>query len=91
MADTGPQYQYIFTVTAGRSGQGTLTDLLRRHVPSCYPAFEEPAVYRRLPAVLGNYERRFRRRFVETHELLGRGRVLTAFDRGDDALSLIHI
>jgi len=72
-------------VTAGRSGQGSLTDLLRRHVPGCYPAFEEPAVNRRLPAFLANYERRFRRRFVETHELLGRGRVLTAFDRGDDA------
>ena len=85
MADTGAQYQYIFTVTAGRSGQGSLTDLLRRHVPGCYPAFEAPAVNRRLPAFLANYERRFRRRFVETHELLGRGRVLTAVDRGDDA------
>ena len=58
---------------------------MRQHVPGCYPAFEEPGINRRLPGFLANYERRFRRRFVETHELLGRGRVLSAFDRGDDA------
>jgi len=80
-----PQYEFIFTVTAGRSGQGSLTELLRRHVPGCYPAFEEPAVNRCLPEFLANYERRFRRRFIETHELLGRGSVLTAFNQGDDA------
>lgn len=38
-----------------------------------------------LPGALGDLERRFRRRFVETHELLGRGRVLTAFEEGEDA------
>jgi len=85
MTDSAPPHRYIFTVTAGRSGQASLTDLMHRHVPGCYPAFEEPAVNRCLPAFLANYERRFRRRFVETHELLGRGRVLSAFDRGDDA------
>ena len=78
-------HQYIFTVTAGRSGQASLTNLLRQHVSGCYPAFEEPRVNRHLPGVLGDFERRFRRRFVETHELLGRGRVLSAFDQGDDA------
>ena len=84
MAGNGPQRQFIFTVTAGRSGQASLTNLLRQHVPDCYPAFEEPSINRRLPGFLENYERRFRRRFVETHELLGRGRVLSAFDQGDD-------
>ncbi len=85
MGNTAPELQYIFTVTAGRSGQASLANLLRQHVPGCYPAFEEPRINRHLPGMLGDFERRFRRRFVETHELLGRGRVLTAFDQGDDA------
>ena len=33
--------------------------------------------------VAGNLENRFRRRFVETDELLGRGKVLTAFEEND--------
>lgn len=77
--------RYIFTATAGRSGQASLTDLLNRHVPGCLAYFEEPQVHPRLPSVLGDLERRFRRRFVETHELLGRGRVLEAFSAGDEA------
>lgn len=77
--------RYLFTVTAGRSGQASLTDLLRRHVPGCYAAFEEPQIDFRLPRSFRNVERQFRRRFVETHELLGRGRVLNAFETGDDA------
>jgi hypothetical protein len=76
--------RYVFTVTAGRSGQASLCDLLRAHVPGCYAAFEEPSVEPVLPGLLGDLERRFRRRFVETHELLGRGHVLTAFEQGDE-------
>jgi hypothetical protein len=76
--------RHIFTVTTGRSGQASLSDLFRAHVPDCYVAFEEPSVFPRLPGVLGDLERKFRRRFVETHELLGRGRVLTAFEQGDE-------
>jgi len=76
---------YIFTVTAGRSGQGSLAHLLNTHVEGCYAAFEEPAPALHFGGVLGDMERHFRRRFVETHELLGRGKVLTAFDSGDDA------
>jgi len=77
--------QYIFTVTAGRSGQNSLAALLNAHVPGCHAAFEEPHAKVRLKGALGDVERRFRRRFFETHELLGRGRVLTAFQDGDEA------
>ncbi len=77
--------RYYFTVTAGRSGQASLCDLLRRDVPGCYAAFEEPQIVPRLPRALGDLERHFRRRFVETHELLGRGDVLRCFDAGDEA------
>ena len=73
-----------FTVTAGRSGQASLTGFLNQAVPRCLALFEEPQVHPVLPRFLGDLERRFRRRFVETHELLGRGAVLEAFERGDD-------
>lgn len=76
-------HRYVFTVTAGRSGQLTLTDILRRHVPDCYAAFEEPTPRWLFKGVLGQIERRFRRRFFETDELLGRGAVLSAYDHGD--------
>jgi hypothetical protein len=74
-----------FTVTAGRSGQASLTEFLNKSVPRCLALFEEPQVHPVLPRLLGDVERRFRRRYVETHELLGRGAVLTAFERGDEA------
>lgn len=77
--------RYVFTATAGRSGQNYLSALLRRHVPGALVLFEEPQVRTILPRPLDSYERRFRRRFVETHELLGRGKVLDAFVAGDDA------
>ncbi len=77
--------RYIFTVTAGRSGQASLTRLLTTHVADCYAAFEEPHAKVRLRGLPGDIERRFRRRFFETHELLGRGRVLAAYQNGDAA------
>lgn len=77
--------RFIFTVATGRCGQATLTELVRRHVPSAHAAFEEPHARAWLPGALGDLERHFRRRFVETDELLGRGRVLTAYVAGDDA------
>lgn len=77
--------RFLFTATAGRSGQGYLTALLNAHVPGCVALFEEPQVNPALPGALGDLERRFRRRFVETHELLGRGRAMTAFQAGDEA------
>lgn len=76
--------RYIFTATAGRSGQNYLSALLRRHVPGALVLFEEPRVQPVLPGPLANYERRFRRRFIETHELLGRGKAIDAFARGDE-------
>lgn len=77
--------RYIFTVTAGRSGQSSLTRLLTAHVAGCFAAFEEPRAKVRLRGFPGDIERRIRRRFFETHELLGRGRVLTAYQEGDAA------
>ncbi len=76
---------YIFTVTAGRSGQASLTNLLNSQVPGCHAVFEGPAMRLNFKGMAGDMERHFRRRFIETHELMGRGRVLTAFAAGDDS------
>ncbi|MEQ8667350.1 MAG: hypothetical protein RIC16_16645 [Rhodospirillales bacterium] len=77
--------RYIFTVATGRCGQSSLTHLLNTHVEGCYAAFEEPSPKLRFKGALRDLERHFRRRFIETHELLGRGKVLTAFENGDEA------
>jgi len=71
--------QYIFTITTGRSGQETLTQLIKDNIDSGYVAFESPQVECFFKGKLSNFEKIFRRKFVETHELLGRGKVLTAF------------
>jgi hypothetical protein len=75
--------RYIFTVTAGRSGQNTFTDLIKNHVKHSYVAFEEPQIDYIFSGRIENIERRIRRNFFETHELLGRGKVLSSFVNSD--------
>ncbi len=71
---------YIFTVTAGRSGQATLHNLLMKYSKSCISAFEGPRVDdTTFSGFFGRVERGFRRQFFETNELLGRGKVLVAY------------
>jgi hypothetical protein len=82
--------RFVFTVTPGRSGQASLTELVARCCAGVEAAFEEPQVQTILPGALGAVERRLRRRFVETHELLGRGDVLRAFAAGDSAALELH-
>ena len=77
--------RHVFTVVAGRSGQAYLTDIFNRHVPNCYPAFEEPQVIPITKGLLGKVEHRIRRKYIETNELLGRGRVLTAYEERDSS------
>jgi hypothetical protein len=75
--------RYIFTVTAGRSGQNTLTSLVESYVTSSHVACEDPKIHYMFKGFLSDIERRFRRKFIETHEMLGRGKVLTSFMKGD--------
>jgi hypothetical protein len=75
--------RYIFTVTAGRSGQNTLTSIINNHVKRSYVAFEEPQINYIFSGRISNIERRIRRNFFETHELLGRGEVLNSFVSND--------
>jgi len=77
--------RYIFTVVAGRSGQAYLNDVFKRYVPNSYTAFEEPQINSIFKGGLGRVEHRLRRKYIETNELLGRGKVLTAFEESDTA------
>lgn len=70
---------YIFTVTNGRSGQATLDKYLKLYSTQCLSAFEEPQIKPYFPSFLNNFEKTIRRKYFETHELLGRGNVLLAY------------
>jgi len=70
----------IFVVSPGRSGQSSFAKILEQAFPAAYVGFEEPQISYVLPRQFAYFERKFRRRFLETNELLGRGRVLKAFE-----------
>ena len=75
--------QYIFTVVVGRSGQHYLYNLLKNNSLNTIVKLEYPEFETKLEGYLGKIEHRFRRKYIETNELLGRGKVLTAFDNND--------
>ena len=75
--------RYIFTVTAGRSGQSVLQQIIKDNFPEVFPTFEHPQVNTKFKGVIGDLERKFRRNFIETHELLGRGKVINSFRDGN--------
>ena len=77
---------FVFVVSAGRSGQSHFSKLLEKAYPASYVAFEQPQIHYVFPKFLNWPERKFRRAFIETDELLGRGGVLTAFSRNDKPL-----
>jgi hypothetical protein len=76
--------RYVFAVYAGRSGGKQTTDFFNRNVAGCLAINEFPHYQSTLPGRLGNWQHRFHRKFIETHELLGRGKFLEAFVNGDD-------
>ncbi len=76
--------RFVFAVYAGRSGGLQTTHFFNRNVEGCLAVNEFPRYEASLPGRLGNWQHRFHRKFIETHELLGRGKMLEAFARGDD-------
>ncbi len=82
--------RYIFTVTTGRSGQTTLSKILSDYSNNFHVGFEEPQIRPFFPRFIGDYEKKFRRKYIESNELLGRGKVLRAFENYDVAY-LNHI
>jgi hypothetical protein len=75
--------RYVFAVYAGRSGGKQTTDFFNRNIDGCLAINEFPHYEATLPGRLGNWQHRFHRRFIETHELLGRGKMLEAFVNDD--------
>jgi hypothetical protein len=75
--------KYVFTVTAGRSGQVSLSEIINKYSINCHAEVEHPEIQTFFKGRLGKYEHNFRRRFIETNELLGRGKVLTSFVDND--------
>lgn len=73
----------IVVVSPGRSGQASFSSVLEQAFPSAYVAFEEPQIEYIFPKKISFLERKIRRKFVETDELLGRGKVLKAFENSD--------
>ena len=56
---------YIFTVTAGRSGQATLYDILQRYSEKCLSSFEAPRINTIFPGTIGDIEKRIRRKTLD--------------------------
>jgi len=71
---------YIFTVTNGRSGQATLHKILQENAINCISGFEEPSIKPIFPFFIGDLEKKIRRRFFESNELLGRGNIIKAYE-----------
>ncbi len=75
--------KYIFTITTGRSAQASFSKILSESIENSYISLEGPRINPLFDGFLGDMEKKFRRSFVETHELLGRGKILTSYSRGD--------
>ena len=63
--------KYIFTVTAGRSGQVSLTEIINKYSLNCHAEVEHPEIHTYFNGRMGLIEHSFRRKFIETNELLG--------------------
>lgn len=74
---------YIFTITNGRSGQATLYKYLKLYSIQCISAFEEPNIVPFFSGILSDIEKKIRRKYFETNELLGRGKVLEAYQQSN--------
>jgi hypothetical protein len=75
--------RYIFTATSGRSGQETLANLFDRCTDNTFSSFESPMIDTIFKGKLSAIEHKLRRRFIETNELLGRGKVIKAYNEND--------
>ena len=62
-------------------GQETLYNVLKSNSLDCHSTFEHPNIKPIFPNILGDIEKKLRRKFIQTNELLGRGKVLRAFDK----------
>ena len=76
--------RFIFTVCAGRSGQFSLASIVNKSCPGTLALVESPSAETVFDGRVGKIELKLRRQFFATHELLGRGKILKAFEERDD-------
>jgi hypothetical protein len=77
--------RFVFTVCAGRSGQVSFGNLVNDSCPDALAMVEAPIADNNMfNGRLGRLEKLLRRKFIHTHELLGRGKIIPAFEEYDD-------
>jgi hypothetical protein len=72
--------QLIFTAVSGRSGQASLVRLINAFARDCYAELEPPDLIVRRRGRLGSWLETLQRRYITTHEMLGRGQALRWYD-----------
>jgi hypothetical protein len=75
--------RYIFAVYTGRAGGEQTTQFFQRNVIGAVARNEYPSYSPTLPSPFDQWQRKFHRNFIESDELLGRGKVIHAFVQND--------
>ena len=74
---------YIYTACTGRCGQHSLGDFINRHALKTLVEVEPPRLLYPNNGPFGNHLRNFQRKWIFTHEMLGRGKALQWYRDGD--------
>ncbi len=75
----------IFTVSTGRSGQNTLSEYFNRYGKKCYAEVDPPHLIYKEHWLFGNFARIVQRKWIVTHEDLGRGEMLKWYDDDENS------
>ncbi|MBF0187275.1 MAG: hypothetical protein HQL50_05050 [Magnetococcales bacterium] len=78
--------QYLYTACTGRCGQSSLAAYINTFGKRCFAEVEPPELVYKSHWPLGNWIGLIQRKWILTHELLGRGKALTWYDEDKDAL-----
>ena len=73
----------IFTAVVGRSGQSSLTNIFNKYGIGCFAEFEPPDLLFRGKGQLGSLSHKFQRKWIVSHELLGRGKAKEWAEHGN--------
>jgi len=74
----------IFTAVVGRSGQNSLANILNNYGIGCFAEVEPPDLIYKGKGRFGSVINNFQRKWVVTHELLGRGKAKEWYEKGEN-------
>ena len=74
----------IFTACTGRCGQNSLAEYFNRYGKDCLSEVEPPDLIYKQKWPFGNPARIIQRKWIVTHEDLGRGKALLWYDNDDN-------